>query len=120
MLGKKTWLIGDGYMSNTECGGFVSHESICVLNLSGEEAHITLTVYFEDAEPMRGLHATCAHERSNHIRLDKLVSDDGRKIPKDVPYSVLVESDRPIAVQVSRLDVSQPEYTLMTTVPYGE
>ena len=118
MLGKKTWLIGDGYMSNTECGGFVSHESICVLNLSGEEAHITLTVYFEDAEPMRGLHATCAHERSNHIRLDKQVNDEGQTIPRNTPYAVLVESDQPIVVQISRLDVSQPEYALMTTIAY--
>jgi hypothetical protein len=119
MYGKNTWLIADGFMSDTECGGFVSHESICVLNLSGEEAHITMTVYFEDAEPLRGLHASCAHERSHHIRLDKLVSEDGRKIPKNVPHSVLVESDRPIAVQVSRLDVTQPEYTLMTTIPFS-
>ena len=120
MYGKNVWMVPDGYMSDTACGGFVSHEAICVLNLSGATAHIELTVYFEDAEPMRGFHATCAHERSNHIRLDKLVSDDGRKIPKNTPYSVLVESDRPVVVQASRLDVSQPEYTLMTTVPYGE
>ena len=33
------------------------------------------------------------------------------------PY-VLVESDRPIVVQCSRLDVSQPEYALMTTIAY--
>ena len=118
MYGKNIWMIPDGFMSDSECGGFVSHESICVLNLSGEEAHITMTVYFEDAEPLRGLHAVCAHERSHHIRLDKLVSDDGRKIPKNVPYSVLVESDRPVVVQASRLDVSQPEYTLMTTIAY--
>ena len=118
MYGKNVWMVPDGFMSDSECGGFVSHESICVLNLSGEQANITMTVYFEDTEPLRGLHASCAHERSKHIRLDKLVSDDGRKIPKNVPYSVLVESDRPIVVQVSRLDVSQPEYTLMTTIAY--
>ncbi len=120
MYGKNTWLIADGFMSDTQKGEHVSHESICVLNLSGETAHITMTVYFEDAEPLRGLHASCEHERSHHIRLDRLVSDDGRKIPKNTPYSVLVESDRPVAVQVSRLDVTQPEYTLMTTIPYRD
>ena len=118
MYGKNVWMIADGYMSDTQKGDLVSHEAICVLNLSGEDAHIELTVYFEDAEPLRGIRAVCKHERAKHIRLDKAVSADGRKIPKDTPYAVLVESDRPVVVQASRLDVSQPEYALMTTIAY--
>ena len=96
----------------------VSHEAICVLNLSGKDANIDITLYFEDREPMNGIHAVCRHERANHIRLDRVVTEDGRKIPKNTPYAVLVESDRPVVVQASRLDVSQPEYALMTTMAY--
>ena len=118
VFGKTQWLVADGYMSNTEKGGYVSHEAICVLNLSGTRANICITIYFEDAEPIRGIKATCEHERTNHIRLDKAISEDGRRIPKDTPYAVLVESDVPIVVQASRLDVSQAEYSLMTTVAY--
>lgn len=117
-IGKTTWLVADGYMSDTEKGGYVSHEAICVLNLSGKTATITITVYFEDAEPIRGIKATCAHERTNHIRLDKAVGEDGSRIPRNTPYAMLVESDTPIVVQASRLDVSQAEYSLMTTVAY--
>ena len=117
-IGKNTWFIPDGYMSDTVSGEFVSHEAVCVLNLSGETAHIDLTLYFEDCEPMRGLHAECANERTHHIRLDKLVSDEGKRIPRNKPYAILVESDRPIVVQCSRLDVSQPDYALMTTIAY--
>ena len=115
---KNVWLIADGYMSNTEKGELVSHEAVCVLNLSGKDANINITLYFENDEPMRGIHAVCKHERTNHIRLDKVVTDDGRKIPKNTPYAVLVESDQPVVVQASRLDVSQPEYALMTTIAY--
>ncbi|MBE6584856.1 MAG: hypothetical protein E7649_07810 [Ruminococcaceae bacterium] len=118
MYGKNVWMIPDGYMSNTQKGDLASHEAICVLNLSGEDAHINITVYFEDDEPLRGISAVCKHERTNHIRLDKVISADGRKIPKDTTYALLVESDRPIVVQASRLDVSQPEYALMTTIAY--
>ena len=74
MNGKKTWFIADGYMSDTTKGEFVSHEAVCVLNLSGETAHIDLTLYFEDRPPLRGFHAICEHERTNHIRLDKQIS----------------------------------------------
>lgn len=118
MYGKKVWLIADGFMSDTAKGELVSHEAVCVLNLSGNDANIKLALYFEDAEPLRGIHTVCKHERTNHIRLDKAVADDGRYVPKNTPYAVLVESDQPIVVQVSRLDVSQPEYALMTTIAY--
>ena len=86
-IGKTTWLIPDGYMSDTATWDLVSHESVCVLNLWGDTAHITLTLYFEDREPLRGFHATCGHERTHHIRLDKQVNDDGKTIPRDFPYA---------------------------------
>lgn len=111
-------MIADGYMSDTVKGEFVSHEAICVLNVSGKDANINITLYFEDAEPMRGIKAVCKNDRTNHIRLDKVVTEDGNKIPRNTPYAVLVESDQPIVVQSSRLDVSQPEYALMTTIAY--
>lgn len=117
-IGKHDWMIADGYMSDTVKGDYVSHEAVCVLNISGKTAHIDLTLYFEDDEPLRGFHAVCENDRTNHIRLDKLVNDDGVRIPRNKPYAILVESDQPIVVQCSRLDVSQPEYSLMTTIAY--
>ena len=118
VLGKTTWMIADGYMSDTVKGEFVSHEAVCVLNLSGATAHIDLTLFGEDCEPLTGLHAVCEDRRTNHIRLDRMVNDEGKRIPRNKPYAILVQSDRPIVVQCSRLDVSQPEYALMTTIAY--
>ena len=118
MNGKRRWLIPDGYMGTASSGEFVCHEAVCVLNLSDADAHIELTLYFEDREPMRGFHATCARERTHHIRLDRLTNDDGQSIPRLTPYAVLVESDTDIVVQASRLDVSQPDFSLMTTIAY--
>lgn len=56
--------------------------------------------------------------RTNHIRLDKIKNKNGQTIPKDVPYALLVESDVEIVAQHSRMDVSQAEMTLMTTIAY--
>lgn len=116
--GKKQWLIADGYMNDTKSGEFVSHEAICVLNLSGETANINITVYFEDREPLCGFVAECPSERTNHIRLDKIANKDGVKIPLGVPYALLIESDVPVVCQHSRMDVTQAEMTLMTTMAY--
>lgn len=118
MIGKKTWLIADGFMSDTKTEKYVSHEAICVLNLSDIEAEITITIYFEDSEPLRGFTASCLPERTNHIRLDKIKNSEGQPIPKEKPYAVLVESNTPIVCQHSRMDVSTSDMTLMTTMAY--
>lgn len=118
MTGKKTWVIPDGFMSDTAKGNYVSHEAICVLNLCESDAEIKLTVFFEDKEPLCGFIAVCKSKRSNHIRLDKITNDKGEKIPKETPYSVLVESNVEIVAQHSRKDVSQAEMTLMSTIAY--
>lgn len=117
-FGKKQWLIADGYMSDTKNGDYVSHEAVCVLNLNDETAKINITVYFEDREPLCGFTADCSSKRTNHIRLDKIENKDGIKIPLGVPYALLIESNVPVVCQHSRMDVSQAEMTLMTTMAY--
>lgn len=116
--GKNCWLIADGYMSDTKNGDYVSHEAVCVLNLNENDATINITVYFEDREPLKGFIAECKSNRTNHIRLDKIKNDEGVSIPHNVPYALLIESDIPIVCQHSRMDVSQAEMTLMTTMAY--
>ena len=105
-------------MSDTKNGDFVSHEAVCVLNLSDETAKINITVYFEDREPLKGFFAECQSERTNHIRLDKIENNDGVKIPLEVPYALLIESNVSVVCQHSRMDVTQSEMTLMTTMAY--
>ena len=118
IMGKKVWIIGDGFMSDTEKGNYVSHEAVCVLNVSGKRADIDISVYFEYREPMKNFKAVCENDRTNHIRLDRLKNTDGAAIPKEVPYALVVKSSEPIVVQHSRMDVSLPEMTLMTTIAY--
>ena len=118
MYGKNVWLIADGFMSDTEKGELVSHEAVCVLNLSGETAHIDLTLYFEDCEPMTGFHAECGARRTHHIRMDKLLDEQGNHVPMGKPYAALVVSSVPIVVQYSRIDTTQVNETLATTMAY--
>ncbi|HHX02129.1 MAG TPA: hypothetical protein GX739_05580 [Firmicutes bacterium] len=117
--GSKVWFIPDCYWPEITNGKhYVSHEAICVLNPGPCDATIKLTFYFSDAEPVRGFTAECKAERTNHIRLDQIKNDAGQSIPQGVPYAAMVESDQPIIVQYSRLDTTQPEIGLMTTMAY--
>jgi len=120
--GKRTWLIPDAYYPSTytESRPNVarSHESVCVINTSGSTAKIKFTLLFEDRDPMDCFEAICGPGRANHVRMDKLVGINGEKVPQDTCYAILVESSTPIVAQYSRLDTTQPEYTLMTTIAY--
>lgn len=116
--GKKVWLIPDGFLHSVSLNDQVSHEAVCVLNTSDKDAVITLTLYFEDRDAMTGFTADCKAGRTHHIRLDRIVSKNGEKIPRDVPYALLVESTQPIVAQYSRLDTSAVEMALMTTIAY--
>lgn len=120
MVGKYSWYIPDGFMNATANGGFESHEAACVLNMNAEDALVTLTFYFEDREPLEGFRVTVPGKRTKHIRFDWIENEQGEKVPHGVPYAVTVMSTLPVIVQHSRMDVSQPEMTLMTTIAYGE
>ena len=117
--GKKTWMVPDCYWPEITTGGhYVSHEAICVMNTGDEDAKIHITLLFEDREPMDGFYTRCAARRTHHVRLDKLRDTQGNAVPMGVPYAALVESDQPIVVQYSRLDTTQINETLMTTMAH--
>ena len=46
MYGKTSWIIADGFMSDTKIENYVSHEAVCVLNLSESIANIKISVYY--------------------------------------------------------------------------
>lgn len=118
--GRRVWYIPDGYLPPLTPGQRerVSHESLCLLNATSREARVTLTFYFEDREPIRGIVLTLPPERTWHVRLDRPDQLGGYELPRGVPYALKVESDVPIIVQLSRMDVTQPNLALMTTMGY--
>ena len=119
MYGKTEWLIADCYWPEiTTQGHYVSHEAICVLNAGDRDAEIEITLFFEDAEPLAGFRAFCAARRTNHIRMDTLVSASGATVPMGKPYAALLRSSAPVVAQYSRLDTTQANETLMTTMAW--
>ena len=115
--GKKTWLIPDGFL-HSKSNGQPSHESICVINTGIEDAKIDITLFFEEQSELGGFEYICPARKTKHIRMDKLKNKNGDPVPKDTPYAMLVQSNNPIVVQYSRLDTSQCEMALMTTIAY--
>lgn len=118
-LGKTTWLIPDGYWPEEDgAGHYVSHEAICVLNMAKQDANIYIALYFEDEAPMGGFHVVCPAQRTRHIRMDALRNDSGNPVPRGKAYAMVVNCDIPVVVQYSRLDTTQSNCALMTTMAY--
>lgn len=120
-LGKKTWVIAEGYIPSYGTGPepeFTSHETACILNTSEEDAHIRISIFFEDKDPVGPYELTVPAKRTKHLRFNEL--KDPQKIPRDTDYASLIESNIPIVVQHTRLDSRQAENALISTIAYSE
>lgn len=110
------WYIPDCFWHSKSNGVFVSHEAVCILNTNKEAADIKLTLYFEDRDPISDYNISVPGERTKHIRLDQTTNNDGVAIPQDTPYAMVIECDQNITVQYTRVDTSQPELAIATTI----
>lgn len=119
-IGRKRWAIAEGYIpgwSNGPEPEFTSHETACILNASDEEAHVTITVYFADREPVGPYRLTVPARRTIHQRFNEL--EDPEPVPRGLTYASVIESDVPIVVQHTRLDSRQAENALLSTIAYA-
>lgn len=117
-IGKKVWLMPDAFWAVKDNGDYVSHEAVCVLNTGDKDAEIKFTLYYEDKEPVTGFTAKCGARRTHHIRMDRIVDENGKHIERGVPYAILVESSVPVVCQYSRCDTTQPELSFMGVIAY--
>ncbi len=119
-LGRHRWAIAEGYIpgwSNGPEPQFTSHETACLLNASDEEAHVKITVFFSDREPVGPYRLIVPARRTQHLRFNEL--KDPEPIPVDTDYASVIESDVPIVVQHTRLDSRQAENALLSTIAYA-
>ena len=96
----------------------LSHETACLLNTGDEDAHIRITIYFSDRDPLGPFAVVVPAHRTRHLRFNDL--REPASIPRGTDYSSVFESDVPIIVQHTRLDSRQAAAALLSTVAYSE
>lgn len=119
-LGKTRWAIAEGYIPSQSirpAPQMTSHETACILNTGTQDAHITMTIFFSDRNPVGPYRLTVPARRTRHMRFNEL--DDPEPIPRDTDYASVIESDVPMVVQHTRLDSRQAELALLTTIAYA-
>lgn len=119
-LGKKTWVIAEGYIPGDSTGPepqMTSHETACILNTTQQTAHIEITLYFTDKDPVGPYQVEVPSQRTQHLRFNEL--RDPEPVPRDTDYASVFRSDVPIVVQHTRLDSRQSANALLTTMAYA-
>ena len=117
--GSRRWALAEGYIpswSNGPAPELESHETCCMLNTGDTDAAVTLTLYFEDREPVGPYRVTVAARRTLHLRFNDLQEPEA--VPRGVGFATVIESDRPIVVQHTRLDSRQAANSIMTTMAH--
>jgi len=119
-IGRKCWAIAEGYIppqSHGPAPEMTSHEAVCLLNTTEQEAHVEITIYFSDRDPVGPYRINVEPRRTKHVRFNNL--EDPAPIPRGTDYASTIESDVPIVVQHTRLDSRQDANALLSTIAYA-
>jgi len=120
-IGRRYWAIAEGYIPSKSSfvdRALISHETACILNAGDAEAHVSITVFFADREPVGPYRITVAPRRTLHLRFNDL--ENPAPIPRDTDYASLFVSDVPIVLQHTRMDSRSAEVSLLSTIAYAE
>jgi hypothetical protein len=120
-IGRRRWAIAEGYIpsqSSFSERALISHETACILNAGDEDAHVRITIFFADREPIGPYLVTVAARRTLHLRFNDL--KEPAPIPRDTDYASAFESNVPIVIQHTRMDSRHAEVSLLSTTAYSE
>ena len=120
-IGRKRWAIAEGYIpsgSSFSERALISHETACILNAGDRDAHVALTIFFADRDPVGPYRLVVPARRTLHQRFNDL--SDPQPIPRDTEYASVFESDVPVVVQHTRLNSRHAEVALLSTTAYAE
>jgi hypothetical protein len=119
VVGKLNWLIPGGRLPLASTGpepAFTSHERLAILNASDGAAEIRITVFYEDAPPVRGYELVVDARRSKKVRINELIDPWPLRLGRS--YACLLTSSVPVVVQFSGLDSGHRARARMGTIAF--
>src|SRR5262249_39780402 len=74
-IGRKRCAIAEGHIPSRSSfldRALISHETACILNAGGSDAHVALTIFFADRDPVGPYQITVPARRTLHLRFNDL------------------------------------------------
>jgi hypothetical protein len=116
-VGQKTWVIMGGHIppiSNGREPENTSRDMLTILNTTDSDAHLELTIFYGEQEPIGPYKIEVLARRIRTIRFNDLI--DPQPIPLAVDYACVVESNVPVVVKFSRFDSSAGDPVTFSTM----
>ncbi len=111
-IGRKTWALPGSNIPLNQNGRepeFTTRDTLWMLNTTGDDATVAITIYYADREPVGPYELELKARRVRKVRFNDLI--DPEAIPLETDYGAVVESTVPIVVQQTRMDTRQAENT---------
>jgi hypothetical protein len=118
-MGKTAWAIASGHIPLISTGKEpenTSRDELCFLNAGFKEAHVEVTLFYSDRDPVGPYQLAVPARRVRRVRINDLINPEAP--PLDTDYGAIVESDLPIVVQLDRKDTSRSENSILTTMGF--
>jgi hypothetical protein len=118
-IGKTAWAISGGHIPLHSTGKEpenTSRDELCFLNAGYKEAHVEVTLFYSDRDPVGPYQLAVPARRVRRVRINDLINPEAP--PLDTDYGAIVESDLPIVVQLDRKDTSRCENSILTTLGF--
>src|SRR5215469_17828651 len=90
-LGQTRRAIAEGYIpgqSSFSEPALISHETACILNAGDQAAHVRITIFFADREPVGPYLVTVPPRRTLHLRFNDLERPEPRATRRTRHYSI--------------------------------
>jgi hypothetical protein len=117
------WLIPDGFVAPSTLeereNGWFSHEAICILNVSNEDAEFFVDVFFMDREPVTDRRFIVGARRTSRVIIGEGYAIEGSQtlgVPLGIAFSVRVRSVASLAIQYTRVDTRASNNALMSAI----
>ncbi len=120
MFGKRVWFFPDGERPPFGDSPLQGHESLLILNPNAQDAHVAITIYYEDSEPARDIPLSVKAERVCCVRTHDENVFGEFAAPVSMQYALKLASDVPVIVQYGRLDARQQNLAFYTTMGYSQ
>lgn len=119
--GRKIWIFPDGELPRKSSDSALeAHEALMVLNTSDRVAHLSLSFYFADREPILAVVLAVDAQRVKCIRMDHPDEIGGVELPFETQYALRVESDIRVTATFGRLDTSSDRMAFYTSAWHSE
>jgi hypothetical protein len=120
-IGHTVWAVPGGHIPLYSTGHEperTSRDELSLLNTSDKVAQVDLTIFYTDREPIGPYQLMVPARRVRQVRLNDLI--DPEAIPLDTPYAAVLIATVPIVVQFTRMDSSQANNAMASTIAYSD